>query len=83
MKPKRFVPTTTRIKYNPGDLVEVIGGWGEYSLMTSPKVGSLGLVVKVGFIKTHMSEEDVSNFLTILVDGEIWEVLKANVTKKD
>jgi hypothetical protein len=43
----------------------------------------LGLVIKVGFIKTHMSEEAVSNFLTILVDGKMWEVLKANVTKKD
>ena len=83
MKPKRFVPAMTQIKYNPGDLVEVIGGWGEYSLMPSPKVGSLGLVIKVGFIKTHMSEEAVSNFLTILIDGNVWEVLKTHVTKKD
>ena len=83
MKTKRFVPTMTQIEYNPGDLVEVIRDWGEYSLMPSPKVGSLGLVIKVGFIKTHMSEEAVSNFLTILIDGNMWEVLKTHVTKKD
>ena len=73
----------TQIEYNPGDLVEVIAGWGEYSLMPSPKVGSLGLIIKVGFIKTHMSEEAVSNFLTILIDGNMWEVLKTHVIKKD
>jgi hypothetical protein len=37
MKPKRFVPAMTQIEYNPGDLVEVIAGWGEYSLIPSTK----------------------------------------------
>jgi len=81
MESKCSVPPVAQIDYSPGDLVEVIADWGELSLMPSPKIGSLGVVVTTGFVGSSIKDA-TGLFLTILVDGKMYEMLKTHLTKK-